>query len=98
MTFPTTKLHGKITEPNGQPYTKPVTFRLNRTAVDADHGQIVPFDHQVTPDPDGGFSIDLWPNARGIEASRYRLTIGGDTFTFEVPDQPETALTDVLEI
>ena len=96
--IPTTKLHGKITEANGQPYTKPVTFRLNRTVRDPDHGQIIPHDHQVTPDPDGSIEINLWPNARGIEASRYRLTIGEDTFTFELPDQPETSLTDVLEI
>ena len=96
--IPTTKLHGKITEANGTPWTRPVTFRLSRTSVDADHGQIVPFDHQVTPDPDGGFEIGLWPNARGIEASRYRLTIGDDVFTFEVPDQPEVNLVDLVTL
>ena len=96
--IPTTKLTGKITEANGQPYTKPVTFRLSRTVRDPDHGQIIPHDHTVTSDPDGGFSINLWPNSRGIEASRYRLTIGADTFTFELPDQPETNLVDVLTL
>ena len=96
--IPLTKLFGTIREANGTPWTRPVTIRLNRTVRDPDHGQIVPFDHQVTPDPDGGFEIGLWPNARGIESSRYRLTIGEDTFTFELPDQPETSLTDVLEL
>jgi hypothetical protein len=96
--IPTTKLSGTIREANGTPYAKPVTFRLNRTVRDPDHGTIVPHDHTVTPDVDGGFSIDLWPNARGIEASRYRLTIGDDVFTFELPDQAETNLVDVLTL
>ena len=96
--IPTTKLTGTIREANGTPWTRPVTIRLNRTVRDPDHGQIVPFDHQVTPDPDGGVSIDLWPNARGIESSRYRLTIGADSFTFELPDQAETNLVDVLTL
>ena len=96
--IPTTKLIGTIREANGTPYAKPVTIRLNRTVRDPDHGQIVPFDHQVTPDPDGAIEINLWPNARGIEPSRYRLTIGDDVFVFELPDQPETNLVDVLTL
>ena len=96
--IPTTKLTGTITEANGQPWTRPVTIRLNRTVRDPDHGQIIPADHQVTPDPDGGIEINLWPNSRGIEASRYRLTIGDDVFTFELPDQAETNLVDVLTL
>ena len=96
--IPTTKLTGTITEANGQPYTKPVTFRLNRTVRDPDHGQIIPHDHQVTPDPDGSIEINLWPNARGIEDSHYRLTIGDDVFVFELPDQAEANLVDLVTL
>lgn len=96
--IPTTKLFGTIREANGTPWTRPVTIRLNRTVRDPDHGQIVPFDHQVTPDPDGGIEINLWSNARGIESSHYRLSIGDGVLTFEVPDQPEANLADLVTL
>ena len=96
--IPLTKLFGTIREANGTPWTRPVTVRLNRTGIDPDHGQIVPFDHQVTPGPDGGFEIGLWSNARGIESSHYGLTIGDDVFIFELPDQAEANLVDLVTL
>ena len=52
-----------------------LTYRLDRTDKDPDHGIIVPQDYAFTIPESGEVTIDLWPNARGTNSSRYNVTI-----------------------
>ena len=94
-----TKLKSQFINQAGQPLTGEVTIELDRAVIDATTGQkVIPFPQAVALDPEGAFETDLWPNARGEEASHYTLTVARINLQFSLPDEPDVELADVAEL
>jgi hypothetical protein len=74
--LPTTRVNANLLQAIGEAAIGAVlTYRLDRTDKDPDHGIIVPQDYAFTIPESGEVEIDLWPNARGTNSSRYNVTI-----------------------
>jgi hypothetical protein len=99
--IPKTLITGKVFYQNGQPADAVLKIQLEQTAIDPDHGKILPSEQTVTPNPDGLVSFTVWPNQRAVEPTLYRLKIFRRTQTLadwrlDVPDQPEADLMAVI--
>ena len=71
-----------------------ITFKLNVATTDTLTGHVVmPFPATAVADENGTFSIDLWPNDRGLSATYYTVSVAGDLngsrigFAFKEPVQ-----------
>ena len=73
MSTPTVPVTYRAIDQNGDPVAYSiVTAKLDKTDIDA--GFVAPEVVIVTADEDGLAVLDLWPNAVGAAASRYRVT------------------------
>lgn len=92
-------LTGQFIDQRGQPLTGRVDIILSAAVFDAETGQkVLPARQSIPLDADGGFSAQLWPNARGVEESHYTLTMRGLSLRFSLPDQPAVELASVVEL
>lgn len=80
-TAPTVTITGPIEMPDAAALTGAVVqFALTGRDVDLSAGVTInPNVRAAVLDSNGDFSIDLWPNSRGQFATRYRITVVGQT-------------------
>ena len=94
-----TIVRGQFADQAGRPSRGQAVIELTRSTFDATTGQkIVPSRQVVALGADGAFTAELWPNARGRDETRYRLTVAGLVLMFSLPDQPEVELSSVVEL
>ena len=94
-----TIVRGQFVNQAGQPVRGQILIELTRSTFDAVSAEkIIPSRQVVALDADGRFELGLWPNARGRDETRYRLTVAGLVLLFSLPDQPEVELAEVVTL
>lgn len=89
MTLQTTTVQGILRDPLGNPFAgAKLKFQLSTRAADVNaNTALLSVPVEVTSAPDGNVTIDLWPNANGLENSHYvvtaEATIDGKSHTFD---------------
>lgn len=93
-----------VEDQNGVPYADAIiTAVLDRTDLDPDSGYVVPAQATFRSDVNGEAVMELWPNARGDQGSRYRVTATttNGKLIFDVwatvPDVDGSMLEDISE-
>lgn len=76
-----------------------ITFKLNAMTNDIESGDIIlPFDTVAVADENGAFSVDLWPNDRGVGNTYYTVKgsgqLDGTRLSFEFTEQVQVKTTD----
>ena len=90
MPLPTTQVDFHVFLDNGQPDAGAhVRFKLDHWDTDPDFGYVEPKEIVGVTGPDGSGSVQVWPNERGTQSSRYNVTVDGtdqsESFTALVP-------------
>jgi hypothetical protein len=95
----TTKVFGTLYSQSGQGLaTAVVNATLTTADIDEETGIVIPVDATTTTDVDGYFEIDLWPNARGRNASQYDIQAAarGWLARITVPDVDSVNIADIV--
>lgn len=72
MSLKTVTVTGTLLNPNGQSVAG-ARIRAELTRQEVDNGIVVPTAVETVTAADGSFSLALWPNARGVAGSQYRV-------------------------
>lgn len=102
MSLATITVTGVILQPSGEPVAA-ARVRAELTHQEIDGGIIVPMAVESITDAAGAFSLELWPNARGVAGSRYRVTAARQRVTWlevmiTVPDaSPTVAIEQIID-
>lgn len=72
MTLKTVPVTGILYNPNGS-VSVGTSVVATLTVMDTDGGVVVPTQVPATTDSTGSFTLNLWPNSRGVNGSQYRV-------------------------
>ncbi len=72
MSLKTVTVTGTLRTPGGQPVAG-AAVRADLTRQEIDDGIVVPTAVETITAADGTFALELWPNARGVAGSQYRV-------------------------
>lgn len=75
MPLKTVTVTGILLRPTGDPVAA-ARVRAELTQQEIDDGIVVPTAVETITAADGTFAIELWPNARGVKGSQYRISAG----------------------
>ncbi|OWJ81357.1 hypothetical protein CDV52_18310 [Haematobacter missouriensis] len=85
-----TTVIGEIRDARGRPVTGALTFRLSGLVSELGEDVFVaPVEATTGLQPDGSFTIGLWPNTAGLSATKYSVTLAGNGLTaatLQIPD------------
>lgn len=91
MTLKTRPVTGTVYDPEGNPLAGISIYAELTPRFDTDDSIIVPRSYQTTADTQGNYTINLWPNARGVNGTQYKISIlyyssQVSSFLISVPD------------
>ncbi|WP_290688678.1 MULTISPECIES: phage upper tail fiber protein [unclassified Haematobacter] len=84
---PLTTVVGEMRDARNRPVTGALTFKLSGLVVD--DAFVAPVEVTAGLQPDGRFSVDLWPNTAGLSATKYTVTLVGNGLAqspIQIPD------------